>query len=41
MNPLVDEFLNKDKKWQQEMTLLRYIALNCGLTEELKRKKRH
>lgn len=36
MNPQVDEFLNKAKKWQKELTLLRAIVLDCGLTEELK-----
>ena len=36
MNPLVDEFLNKAKKWQAEMTSLRRIILECGLTEEFK-----
>jgi uncharacterized protein YdeI (YjbR/CyaY-like superfamily) len=39
MNPLVDEFLAKAEKWQSEMTLLRKIALDCGLTEELKWKQ--
>ncbi|HEY0895943.1 MAG TPA: YdeI/OmpD-associated family protein [Sphingobacteriaceae bacterium] len=36
MNPKVDLFLSKVKKWQEEMTLLRYIVLECGLTEEFK-----
>lgn len=39
MNPKVDEFLNKAKLWQNEMRLLRSIALECGLTEELKWKQ--
>lgn len=39
MNPLVDEFLAKAEKWQSEMTLLRKIALDCGLIEELKWKQ--
>lgn len=39
MNPLVDVFLAKAEKWQSEMTLLRKIALDCGLTEELKWKQ--
>ncbi len=39
MNPLVDEFLANAEKWQSEMTLLRKIALDCGLTEELKWKQ--
>lgn len=36
MNPKVDEFLGKAKRWQQEMELLRNILLDCQLTEELK-----
>ena len=36
MNPKVDEYLRKTKKWQQEMEKLRHICLACGLTEELK-----
>ena len=36
MNPKVDEYLRKAKKWQQEMEKLRRISLVCGLTEELK-----
>jgi uncharacterized protein YdeI (YjbR/CyaY-like superfamily) len=36
MNPKVDEFLRKAKKWQEEMKQLRRISLACGLTEELK-----
>lgn len=36
MNPKVDVFLRKAKKWQQEMEKLRMIILECGLTEELK-----
>jgi uncharacterized protein YdeI (YjbR/CyaY-like superfamily) len=36
MNPKVDEYLRKAKKWQQEMTKLRRISLDSGLTEELK-----
>src|SRR5919197_4396199 len=36
MNPKVDVFLNKTKKWQQEFKKLRAIILDCGLTEELK-----
>jgi len=35
MNPKVDFFFNK-AKWQQELIQLRTIALDCGLTEELK-----
>ncbi len=36
MNPLVDAFLIKTKKWQEELEALRAIILDCGLTEELK-----
>ncbi|HNP19137.1 MAG TPA: YdeI family protein [Fulvivirga sp.] len=36
MNAKVDLFLRKAKKWQEEMTLLRRIILDCGLTEEIK-----
>jgi uncharacterized protein YdeI (YjbR/CyaY-like superfamily) len=36
MNPKVDEFLNKTKKWQEEMKRLRAIVLDCDLMEELK-----
>jgi uncharacterized protein YdeI (YjbR/CyaY-like superfamily) len=35
-NPKVDGFLSRAKKWQQEMTKLRMIILDCQLTEELK-----
>lgn len=35
-NPKVDWFFNKDTKWKEEYSLLRSIALGCGLTEELK-----
>jgi uncharacterized protein YdeI (YjbR/CyaY-like superfamily) len=36
MNPKVDGYLRKAKKWQKEMQKLRTISLACGLTEELK-----
>lgn len=36
MNPNVDFFFNKAKKWQKELEQLRMIILDCGLTEELK-----
>lgn len=36
MNPEVDWFFEKDTKWKVEYTHLRSIALDCGLTEELK-----
>jgi uncharacterized protein YdeI (YjbR/CyaY-like superfamily) len=36
MNPKVDRYLRRAKKWQKEMEKLRRISLACGLTEELK-----
>ena len=36
MNPKVDEFLSKAKKWQEEFEKLRMIILDCQLTEEMK-----
>ena len=36
MNPKVDFYFNKAKKWQEELSQLRLIILDCGLTEELK-----
>jgi uncharacterized protein YdeI (YjbR/CyaY-like superfamily) len=36
MNPKVDFFFNKAKRWQAEFEELRKIILHCGLTEELK-----
>jgi uncharacterized protein YdeI (YjbR/CyaY-like superfamily) len=36
MNPKVDFFFSKAKKWQEEFEKLRTIVLDCGLTEELK-----
>ena len=36
MNPKVDVFLSKAKKWQKEFKKLRLIILDCQLTEELK-----
>ena len=35
-NPKVDFYFNKAEKWKQEVSKLRTIALDCGLTEELK-----
>ncbi len=35
-NPKVDFFFNKASQWQKEYEQLRKIALDCGLTEELK-----
>jgi uncharacterized protein YdeI (YjbR/CyaY-like superfamily) len=36
MNPKVDEFLGREKKWKEEFKKLRQIVLDCQLTEELK-----
>ena len=36
MNPKVDFYFEKGKKWQQEFIKLRAIILDCGLNEELK-----
>ena len=36
MNPKVDFYFSKAKKWQKELELLRMIVLHCQLTEELK-----
>jgi len=36
MNPKVDFYFSKAKKWQKELEQLRIIVLDCGLTEELK-----
>jgi uncharacterized protein YdeI (YjbR/CyaY-like superfamily) len=36
MNPKVDAYLSRAKKWQEEFEKLRMIILDCGLTEELK-----
>jgi uncharacterized protein YdeI (YjbR/CyaY-like superfamily) len=36
MNPKVDFYFSKTKKWQQEYAKLRTIILDCNLTEELK-----
>ncbi len=36
MNPKVDFYFTKAKKWQKELEQLRMIVLDCGLTEELK-----
>jgi uncharacterized protein YdeI (YjbR/CyaY-like superfamily) len=35
-NPKVDFYFSKTGKWQQEVTTLRQIVLDCNLTEELK-----
>ncbi len=36
MNPKVDFYFNKNKKWLNEIRKLRKIILACGLSEELK-----
>ncbi|MES2512722.1 MAG: DUF1801 domain-containing protein [Bacteroidota bacterium] len=36
MNPKVDFYFTKAKKWQEEIIKLRAIVLNCHLNEELK-----
>src|SRR5215510_12391982 len=36
MNPKVDGFLKKAKKWREEFEKFRLVCLDCGLTEELK-----
>ena len=36
MNPKVDGFLRKAKKWREEFQKLRMVCLECELTEELK-----
>jgi uncharacterized protein YdeI (YjbR/CyaY-like superfamily) len=35
-DPRIDRFLERTKKWRKEMEKLRWIALDCGLDEELK-----
>jgi uncharacterized protein YdeI (YjbR/CyaY-like superfamily) len=36
MNPKADFYFEKNTKWQKEIGKMRTIALDCGLTEELK-----
>jgi uncharacterized protein YdeI (YjbR/CyaY-like superfamily) len=36
INPKVDFYFTKAKKWQEELEKLRMIILDCGLSEELK-----
>jgi uncharacterized protein YdeI (YjbR/CyaY-like superfamily) len=36
LNPNVDFYFDKAKKWQEEIKQLRMIVLDCGLMEELK-----
>ena len=39
LNPNVDDYLSKVKKWQEELGKLRTIVLDCQLTEEMKWKQ--
>ncbi len=36
LNPKVDDYLSKAKKWREESERLRHIVLDCDLTEEYK-----
>jgi len=36
MNPKVNAYIKKAKKWREEFEKLRMIILDCGLVEELK-----
>lgn len=36
MDPKVDAYIKRSKKWPEEMRVLRALLLGCGLTEELK-----
>lgn len=36
MNPKIDAFLGRATRWREEMERLRAVALDCGLSEELK-----
>lgn len=36
MKPTVEELIKKSKNWKEELTKLRSIVLDCGLTEEVK-----
>lgn len=36
MNPSVDFYFKKEKKWQEEIVKLREFVLDCNLVEELK-----
>jgi uncharacterized protein YdeI (YjbR/CyaY-like superfamily) len=35
-SPKIDAYLQRNDRWREEMSALRAIALDCGLTEELK-----
>lgn len=36
MNAKVDEYIQNQERWHQELEVLRKIILDCGLTEEIK-----
>lgn len=36
MNPEIDDFMDRQERWQKEFRKLRQIVLACGLAEELK-----
>ncbi|MCA9263406.1 MAG: DUF1801 domain-containing protein, partial [Planctomycetales bacterium] len=36
VNPLVDEYIRQQKRWQPELQALRLILRDCKLTEEMK-----
>lgn len=36
MKPTVEELIEKSKNWKEELTKIRSIVLDCGLTEEVK-----
>ena len=36
MKPTVEELIEKSKNWKEELSKLRSIVLDCGLTEEVK-----
>ncbi|MFT3787557.1 MAG: YdeI/OmpD-associated family protein [Tepidisphaeraceae bacterium] len=36
LNPSVDGYIRKNKQWQAELSELRRIILDCGLTEDIK-----
>ena len=36
MNPQVEKYFSKTKKWKNELEKLRILILDCGLNEELK-----
>jgi uncharacterized protein YdeI (YjbR/CyaY-like superfamily) len=39
MNPNVDDFLQREERWKNEISMLRRILLDCMLTEEYKWKQ--